>query len=158
MEDKDIIILLEKIINEKLLGETFIQKVEMCLGYFKSNNSDKYSIMNKSNARNLAINLIKKAGLISTEKNTETTNVDEEFKNALERRKKIIKEIRKYLSKGNLEDVLLRRLEEFFKRLNKENISLPELSILFLEYENIYKPAIDAINEYITNASNHGRH
>lgn len=158
MEDKDIIILLEKIINEKLLGETFIQQVEMCLGYFKSNNSDKYSIMNKSNARNLAINLIKKAGLISTEKNTETTNVDEEFKNALKRRKKIIKEIGEYLSKGNLEDVLLRRLEEFFKRLNKENISLPELSILFLEYENIYKPAIDAINEYITNASNHGRH
>ena len=69
MDDKKIIVLLEKVIEEKMLNSVELENAKLCIDILTNG-----ILENVNNVRNIAVMLIKRAGLINLNNKNILTN------------------------------------------------------------------------------------
>lgn len=150
MDDKNIIELLNKIVNEKMLDDISIDNAHMCIDILINGGME-----NINNVKMMAMILIKRAGLIQTNNNENVVDNSEE--KIIARATKFIKEIKSFLDTKDLTPYLIEELEYILDGLTKTETTPRELNRLCSLYENKYRPAITISDEYIPETSNHKR-
>lgn len=150
MGDKDIIRLLEKIVDERLLNDVFIGNVRMCIDLFRSENE-----FDKGKARDMATKLIKKAGLMDIENLPNRFDVEDGDKKLLANIPEIVEEIILYLNRKDLNKDLATCLEFVIEDLSDNKKTDDEKLEVIQRYLRVYKSAINSASEYIHESSNH---
>ena len=150
MGDKDIIRLLDKIVDERLLNDVILGNVLMCIDLFRSENE-----FDKGKARDMATKLIKIAGLMDIENLPNRFDVEDNDEKLLANIPEIIEEIRFYLETKDLNKDLATCLEFVIEDLNDNKKTDDEKIEVIQRYYRIYKSAINSASEYIHESSNH---
>ena len=149
MEDKDLIRLLEEIINKKMLNDNLTVPITGCLDTLKRNDKN-----NIESARKSALRFLELTGF-KIQRDKIKSTLPTEYEQNVTRAKAIVKEIEYYLNTKNLNSDLVNHLETTVKNLTKEGATTQELSNAINLYDHLYKPAITIADEYIHESSNH---
>lgn len=152
MEDKELVRLLKKIVDEKLLGSDELNNAKMCIDILTNG-----SLSDIKNVRMMAIHVIKRAGLMKLNNTPNRFDVEEDDNKLLAKIPEIIEEIKFFLETKDLDKDLATCLEFVIEDLTDEQKSKEEKLEVIQKYYRVYKPAIMAANEYIPNSSKHGK-
>lgn len=150
MGDKDIIRLLEKIVDERLLNDIDIANAKICIDILTNGGPGDIE-----NVRGGAINAIKRAGLMDIENLPNRFDVEDDDEKLLANIPQIVEEIIIYLNTKDLNKDLATCLEFVIEDLIDNKKTDDEKLEVIQRYYRVYKSAINSASEYIHESSNH---
>ena len=151
MEDREIIELLQKIVDDKMLDDFLISQVNMCIDILTNGGPGEIK-----NVRMMAMNLIKKAGLIKIKNLSNCFDTKKRDNELLNNIPKLVEEIRRYLATKQLDSNLALCLEFVIEDLTNEQLSREKKLNVIQKYYREYEPAITSAAE-LPKSSNHGK-
>lgn len=153
MDRTEIIILLKKIVDKKMLEDDIsIMNANMCIDALTYGGME-----DRDNVRMMAINIIKRAGLIELENLPNRFDTEKRDNELLNEIPKLVEEIRGYLATRQLDSNLALCLEFVIEDLTNEQLSKEQKLEVIQKYYREYEPAITSTDEYIPKSSNHGK-
>lgn len=151
MDRTEIIILLKKIVDKKMLEDDIsIMNANMCIDALTYGGME-----DRDNVRMMAINIIKRAGLIELENLPNRFDVEEDDDKLLTSIPEIVEEIRDYLRTRIIEKSFADILGILIEDLNDKKIPKEQKIADIQKYYRVYKPAITIADEYIPKSINH---
>ena len=151
MDRTEIIILLKKIVDKKMLEDDIsIMNANMCIDALTYGGME-----DRDNVRMMAINIIKRAGLIEPENLPNRFDVEKDDDKLLASIPEIVEEIKDYLRTRIIEKSFADFLGILVEDLNDEKIPRKQKITDIQKYFREYKPAITCADEYIPKSSNH---
>ena len=151
MDRTEIIILLKKIVDKKMLEDDIsIMNANMCIDALTYGGME-----DRDNVRMMAINIIKRAGLIELENLPNRFDVEEDDDKLLTSIPEIVEEIRDYLRTRIIEKSFEDFLGILIEDLNDEKIPREQKTEDIQKYYRVHKPAIISADKYIPKSSNY---